>query len=163
MATDSEQDIQLQIGHVLFMDVVGYSKLLLDEQRELQEQLTQIVRNTEQVRAAEAAGKLIRVPAGDGMALVFFNSPEAPVRCAIEISKKLKQYPQLKLRMGIHSGPVNEVRDVNDRPNVAGAGINSAQRVMDCGDAGHILLSKRVDEHLAQSREWQPGLSVWRG
>src|SRR5436190_7205825 len=158
MATDSEQDIQLQIGHVLFMDVVGYSKLLLDEQRELQEELTQIVRNTEQVRAAEAAGKLIRVPAGDGMALVFFNSPEAPVRCAIEISKKLKQYPQLKLRMGIHSGPVNEVRDVNDRPNVAGAGINIAQRVMDCGDAGHILLSKRVEEDLAQSREWQPCL-----
>ena len=158
MATDSEQDIQLQIGHVLFMDVVGYSKLLLDEQRELQEQLTQIVRNTEQVRAAEATGKLIRVPAGDGMALVFFNSPEAPVRCAIEISKKLKQYPQLKLRMGIHSGPVNEVRDVNDRPNVAGAGINIAQRVMDCGDAGHILLSKRVEEDLAQSREWQPCL-----
>ena len=155
MATDSEQDIQLQIGHVLFMDVVGYSKLLLDEQRELQEELTQIVRNTEQVRAAEATGKLIRVPAGDGMALVFFNSPEAPVRCAIEISKKLKQYPQLKLRMGIHSGPVNEVRDVNDRPNVAGAGINIAQRVMDCGDAGHILLSKRVEEDLAQSREWQ--------
>src|SRR5436190_1150504 len=158
MATDSEQDIQLQIGHVLFMDVVGYSKLLLDEQRELQEQLTQIVRNTEQVRAAEATGKLIRVSAGDGMALVFFNSPEAPVRCAIEISKKLKQYPQLKLRMGIHSGPVNEVRDVNDRPNVAGAGINIAQRVMDCGDAGHILLSKRVEEDLAQSREWQPCL-----
>src|SRR5947208_13889013 len=156
MATDSEQDIQLQIGHVLFMDVVGYSKLLLDEQRELQEQLTQIVRNTEQVRAAEATGKLIRVPAGDGMALVFFNSPEAPVRCAIEISKKLKQYPQLKLRMGIHSGPVNEVRDVNDRTNVAGGGINIVRRVMDCGDGGHIILSKRVAEDLAQSRRWTP-------
>src|SRR5881392_2654925 len=155
MASDSEQDIQLQIGHVLFMDVVGYSKLLLDEQRELQEQLTQIVRNTEQVRAAEATGKLIRVPAGDGMALVFFNSPEAPVRCAIEISTRLKQYPQLKLRMGIHSGPVNEVRDVNGRANVAGAGINIAQRVMDCGDAGHILLSKRVAEDLAHSRQWR--------
>src|SRR5436189_387651 len=155
MATDSEQDIQLQIGHVLFMDVVGYSKLLLDEQRELQEQLTQIVRNTEQVRAAEATGKLIRVPAGDGMALVFFNSPEAPVRCAIEISTTLKQYPQLKLRMGIHSGPVNEVRDVNGRANVAGAGINIAQRVMDCGDAGHILVSKRVAEDLAHSRQWR--------
>src|SRR5881275_2027367 len=158
MATDSEQDIQLQIGHVLFMDVVGYSKLLLDEQRELQEQLTQIVRNTEQVRAAEATGKLIRVPAGDGMALVFFNSPEAPVRCAIEISKKLKQYPQLKLRMGIHSGPINEVRDVNDSANVAGAGINLARRVMDCGDDRHILLSKRVAEDLGHSREWGPYL-----
>src|SRR6266403_525206 len=154
MATDSEQDIQLQIGHVLFMDVVGYSKLLLDEQRELQEQLTQIVRNTEQVRAAEATGKLIRLPAGDGMALVFFDSPEAPVRCAIEISKKLKQNPQQKLRMGIHSGPIDEVRDVNDRINVAGAGINLARRVMDWGDAGHILLSKRVAEDLAHSRQW---------
>jgi len=149
MATSVERDVRLEIGHVLFMDVVSYSKLLLDEQREIQEQLTNIVRNTDQVRAAEAADKLIRLPAGDGMALVFFNSPEAPVQCAIEISKKLKQYPQLKLRMGIHSGPVNEVRDVNGRANVAGAGINIAQRVMDCGDAGHILLSKRVAEDLA--------------
>src|SRR5213595_3123002 len=158
MSNSAGAGVRLEIGHVLFMDVVGYSKLLLDEQRELQEQLTQIVRNTEQVRAAEATGKLIRVPAGDGMALVFFNSPEAPVRCAIEISKKLKQYPQLKLRMGIHSGPVNEVRDVNGRANVAGAGINIAQRVMDCGDAGHILLSKRVAEDLGHSREWGPYL-----
>src|SRR4030095_14829210 len=158
MTVNSETSVQLQIGHVLFMDVVGYSKLLLDEQRELQEELTQIVRNTEQVRAAEATGKLIRVPAGDGMALVFFNSPEAPVRCAIEISKKLKQHPQLKLRMGIHSGPVNEVRDVNDRPNVAGAGINIAQRVMDCGDAGHILLSKRVTDDLEHYPQWRSRL-----
>jgi TolB-like protein/class 3 adenylate cyclase/Tfp pilus assembly protein PilF len=155
MATSVERDVRLEIGHVLFMDVVGYSKLLLDEQREIQEQLTNIVRNTDQVRAAEAADKLIRLPAGDGMALVFFNSPEAPVQCAIEISKKLTQYPQLKLRMGIHSGPVNEVRDVNGRANVAGAGINIAQRVMDCGDAGHILLSKRVAEDLAHSRRWR--------
>jgi TolB-like protein/Tfp pilus assembly protein PilF len=140
------------------MDVVGYSQLLLDEQRELQQQLTQVVRNTEQVRTAEAAGKLIRLPVGDGMALVFLNSPEAPVQCAIEIAKKLKEYPELKLRMGIHSGPVNEVRDVNERTNVAGAGINIAQRVMDCGDAGHILLSKRVAEDLGQSRQWQPYL-----
>ena len=155
MSVDAESGARLQIGHVLFMDLVGYSKLLLDEQRELQERLTRIVRNTEQVRAAEAADRLIRVPAGDGMALVFFNSLEAPLRCAIEISKQLKQYPQLKLRMGIHSGPVNEVRDVNDRRNVAGAGINIAQRVMDCGDTGHILVSKRAAEDLAQSRQWQ--------
>jgi TolB-like protein/class 3 adenylate cyclase/Tfp pilus assembly protein PilF len=155
MSADSGSGTRLEIGHVLFMDVVGYSKLLLDEQREIQERLTQIVRNTNQVRAAEAADKLIRLPVGDGMALVFFNSPEAPVQCAIEISKKLKQYPQLKLRMGIHSGPVNEVRDVNGRANVAGAGINIAQRVMDCGDAGHILLSKRVAEDLAHSRQWR--------
>jgi TolB-like protein/Tfp pilus assembly protein PilF len=158
MPAASESDLQLEIGHVLFMDVVGYSKLLLDEQRELQEQLTQIVRNTEQVRVAEAAGKLIRVPTGDGMALVFFNSPEAPVQCAIEVNKALKNQSHIDLRMGIHSGPVNQVRDVTDRTNVAGAGINIAQRVMDCGDAGHILLSKRVAEDLAQSRKWQPYL-----
>src|SRR5437870_4608953 len=158
MAADSEPDVQLEIGHVLFMDVVGYSKLLLDEQRELQQQLTQIVRNTEQVRAAESAGKLIRIPTGDGMALVFFNSPETPVRCAIEIVKKLKEYPELRLRMGIHSGPVNEVRDVNDQVNIAGAGINTAQRVMDCGDAGHILLSRHVADDLKHYRQWQPQL-----
>jgi TolB-like protein/Tfp pilus assembly protein PilF len=155
MSTGVEAGHRLEIGHVLFMDVVGYSKLLLDEQREQQQHLTEIVLSTEQVRSAEAADKLIRLPVGDGMALVFFSSPEAPVRCAIEISERLKQYPQLKLRMGIHSGPVNEVRDVNDRANVAGAGINIAQRVMDCGDAGHILLSKRVAEDLAHSRQWR--------
>jgi TolB-like protein/Tfp pilus assembly protein PilF len=158
MTVNSETNVQLEIGHVLFMDTVGYSKLLLDEQSELQEQLTQIVRNSEQVRAAEAADKLIQVPTGDGMALVFFNSPEAPVRCAIEISEALKGSPQIRLRMGIHSGPVNEVRDVNDRTNVAGVGINIAQRVMDCGDAGHILLSKRVAEDLIQARFWRPYL-----
>jgi Predicted integral membrane protein len=158
MVTSAERDVRLEIGHVLFMDVVGYSKLLIDEQREILQQLTEMVRNSDQVRVAEAADRLIRLPVGDGMALVFFNSPEAPVQCAIEISKKLKQYPQLKLRMGIHSGPVNQVRDVNGRANVAGAGINIAQRVMDCGDAGHILLSKRVAEDLAQSRHWRPYL-----
>ena len=155
MSTGVEAGHRLEIGHVLFMDLVGYSKLLLDEQREQLQRLTEIVRDTEQVHAAEAADKLIRLPVGDGMALVFFSSPEAPVRCAIEISERLKQYPQLKLRMGIHSGPVNEVQDVNDRANVAGAGINLAQRVMDCGDAGHILLSKRVAEDLAHSRQWR--------
>ena len=158
MTAEPSPEGQLEIGHVLFMDVVGYSKLLLDEQREVQQQLTEIVRNTEQVRSAEAVGKLIRVPAGDGMALVFFNSPEGPVQCAIEISKVLKTQTLIQLRMGIHSGPVNVVRDVNDRTNVAGAGINIAQRVMDCGDAGHILLSKRVAEDLAQSRQWHPCL-----
>ncbi|HEY5992305.1 MAG TPA: tetratricopeptide repeat protein [Candidatus Udaeobacter sp.] len=158
MAAESESEVQLEIGHVLFMDVVGYSKLLVDEQREIQEQLSQIVRSTQQVAAAEGAGKLIRLPTGDGMALVFFNSPEAPVYCAIDVAKKVKEHPKLKLRMGIHSGPVNEVRDVNDRINVAGAGINTAQRVMDCGDAGHILVSKHATEDLAQSRQWRPYL-----
>jgi TolB-like protein/class 3 adenylate cyclase/Tfp pilus assembly protein PilF len=154
----NEPDIRLEIGHVLFMDVVGYSKLRFDEQREIQQQLTEIVRNTEHVRAAEAADKLIRIATGDGMALVFLNTPEAPVQSAIEISKKLKERPQLQLRMGIHSGPVNEVRDVNDRTNVAGAGINIAQRVMDCGDAGHILLSQHIAEDLKHYRQWQPQL-----
>src|SRR5436190_16334782 len=140
------------------IDVVGYSKLLLDEQREVQQQLTRIVRNTEQVRTAEAVGKLIQLPVGDGMALVFFNSPEAPVRCATEFAKKSKDHPELKLRMGIHSGPISEVRDVNDRINVAGAGINIAQRMMDCGDAGHILLSRHVADDLKHYRQWQPQL-----
>src|SRR6516162_3653607 len=140
------------------MDLVAYSTLLLDEQRQYLEQLTEIVRGTEQVRSAKEAEKLIQLPVGDGMALVFFDSPEAPVRCAIEISRKLKEHPQLKLRMGIHSGPINEVRDVNDQTNVAGAGINLARRVMDWGDGGHILLSKRVAEDLAHSRQWGPFL-----
>src|SRR5213080_4398186 len=155
MPSQTATSVRLQIGHVLFMDLVGYSRLLLDEQRQYMEQLTEIVRRTEQVRSAKEAGKLIRLPVGDGMALVFFNSPEAPVRCAIEISRALKDSPNIPLRMGIHSGPVNEVQDVNDQTNVAGAGINIAQRVMDCGDAGHILLSKRVAEDLAQARFWR--------
>jgi TolB-like protein/Tfp pilus assembly protein PilF len=154
----SEADSLLEIGHVLFMDIVGYSKFSLGEQREIQKQLTQIVRNTSQVQAAEAAGGLIRVPAGDGMALVFFKNHEAPVRCAIEVSKALRDQPHIQLRMGIHSGPISRVRDVTDRTNVVGAGINIAQRVMDCGDAGHILLSQHAVEDLAHSREWQPWL-----
>ena len=158
MASENDPESQLQIGHVLFMDVVGYSKLLLDEQREVQQQLNFVVKNAAQVQAAEAEGKLIRIPTGDGMALVFFNSPEAPIRCAVEISSALKGQGEISLRMGIHSGPVNEIKDVNDRANIAGAGINIAQRVMDCGDAGHILLSKRAAEDLAQSRQWRPYL-----
>src|ERR1700730_17902448 len=158
MPADSGANVPLETAYVLFMDVVGYSKLLVNEQRELQEQLTDIARNTEQFREAEAAGKLVRIPAGDGMALVFFNRLEAPVQCAIEISKAVKNHPHIQLRMGINSGPVNQVRDVNNQVNVAGAGINFAQRIMDCADAGHILLSKRVAEDLAQSRQWQPHL-----
>ena len=150
MAAESLTHLELEIGHVLFMDVVGYSKLLTNEQREIQRQLTQIVRSTEHFRAAERAGKLIRLPVGDGMALVFFNTPEAPVQCALEVANALKAYPHLQLRMGIHSGPVSGVTDVNERSNVAGVGINMAQRVMDCGDAGHILLSSRIADDLAQ-------------
>jgi serine/threonine-protein kinase len=158
MSTSAGAGVRLEIGHVLFMDLVGYSKLLLDEQRERLQRLTEIVRNTEQVSAAEAGRKLIRLPTGDGMALVFFNSPEVPVQCAMEIAIALKNHPEIQLRMGVHSGPINEIRDVNDRINVAGAGINIAQRVMDCGDTGHILISKRLADDLAHSRQWRPYL-----
>src|SRR2546423_6508267 len=158
MAADSTSDFDLEIAHVLFMDIVGYSKGLIDQQRDLLNELNKIVRDTEQFRNAEAAGKLIRLPTGDGMALAFFTNPEAPLKCAIEVSEKVKSYPQLHLRMGIHSGPVSGVTDVNDRSNVAGAGINTAQRVMDCGDAGHILLSKRAADDLAQDGKWRPRL-----
>src|SRR6516164_4049107 len=155
MPTDSESDLKFEIGHVLFIDIVGYSKLLINEQRERIQELREIVRGTEQFRFAEAEGKLMRLPTGDGGALVFRNSPEAPVLCAVEISKALKTHPELQVRMGIHSGPVNEVADINEQVNMAGAGVNIAQRVMDCGDAGHILLSKRAAEDLGHYRQWQ--------
>jgi TolB-like protein/Tfp pilus assembly protein PilF len=158
MLAKFKTDPHLAIGHVLFMDVVGYSKLLVNEQREVVHQLNQLVRKTAQFRKSDARGKLISIPSGDGMALVFFESPEDPVQCALEISRALKNHPRLRLRMGVHSGPVDQVKDVNDRSNVAGAGINIAQRVMDCGDAGHILISKRVAEDLAQDTLWQPHL-----
>jgi TolB-like protein/class 3 adenylate cyclase/Tfp pilus assembly protein PilF len=151
-------DLPLEIAHLLLIDVVGYSKLLVNEEIELLQELNQIVRSTESFRAAEASGKLIRVPTGDGMALLFFRSPEEPVRCALEISRTLHDHPQVQLRMGIHSGPVNRVEDVNDKTNIAGSGMNVAQRVLDCGDAGHILVSKHVAEDLAQYRHWEPYL-----
>ena len=158
MATHSQSDLQFEIGHVLFIDIVGYSKLLIDEQRERIRELKGIVRGTEQFRLAEAEGKLLRLPTGDGGALVFRNTQEAPVLCALEISKALKRSPELQVRMGIHSGPVNEVADLNEQMNVAGAGINIARRVMDCGDAGHILLSKHVAEDLEDYARWRPYL-----
>jgi TolB-like protein/Tfp pilus assembly protein PilF/class 3 adenylate cyclase len=158
MATHSQSDLQFEIGHVLFIDIAGYSKLLINEQSELIRQLKQVVRATEQFRLAEAEGKLLRLPTGDGGALVFRNTQEAPVLCALEISKALKDHPHLRVRMGIHSGPVNEVADLNEQMNVAGAGINIAQRVMDCGDAGHILLSKHVAEDLEDYARWRPYL-----
>jgi len=155
MLADSESHLHLEIGHVLFIDIVGYSKLLIDEQRERIQELREIVRGTVQFRIAEAEGKLMRLPTGDGGALVFRTSPEAPVLCALEISRALKTHPELRVRMGIHSGPVNEVADLNEQVNMAGAGINIAQRVMDCGDAGHILLSKHAAEDLGEYRQWQ--------
>jgi TolB-like protein/Tfp pilus assembly protein PilF len=158
MSAQAKGNLRLEIGHVLFIDVVGYSKLLISEQSDLLGELNDSVRGTEHFRSAEAEGRLIRLPTGDGMALVFRNSPEEPVRCALEIAQALKEHPKLQVRMGIHSGPVNEVADVNERANIAGAGINIAQRVMDCGDAGHILLSKHVAEDLQHYPEWRPYL-----
>src|SRR5205085_8560010 len=154
----SWSELKFEIGHVLFIDIVGYSKLLINEQSEQIQKLKEIVRGTEQFRLAEAEGKLLRLPTGDGGALVFRNTPEAPVLCALEINKALKKYPELRIRMGIHSGPVNEITDLNEQANIAGAGINIAQRIMDCGDAGHILLSKHVAEDLEQYPRWRPYL-----
>jgi len=158
MSAESRTALRLEIGHVLFIDVVGYSTLLINEQSDLLAQLNRIVRQTERFQSAEAEGRLVCLPTGDGMALVFRNSPEEPVRCALEISQVLKEHPKLRVRMGIHSGPVQDVADVNERANVAGAGINIAQRVMDCGDAAHILLSKHVAEDLQHYPEWRPYL-----
>src|SRR5437016_2756184 len=158
MPVEPTSDLKFEIGHVLFIDIVGYSKLLINEQCDQIQKLRQIVRATERFRLAEAEGKLLRLPTGDGGALVFRNSPEAPALCAMEISRELKKHPELRVRMGIHSGPVNEVTDLNEQANIAGAGINIAQRVMDCGDAGHILVSKRVADDLEQYPQWRPHL-----
>jgi TolB-like protein/Tfp pilus assembly protein PilF len=158
MPNEEKSKLRLEIGHVLFIDIVGYSKLLLNQQSSSLRELNEIVSGTAHFREAEAEGKLIRLPTGDGMALVFRTDPEAPAHCALEISKALKGHPNIQLRMGVHSGPVQVVTDVNRRTNIAGAGINMAQRVMDCGDAGHILLSKHVAEDLEQDEYWQPHL-----
>src|SRR5216117_480282 len=157
-SAEPKPDVPLEIAHLLSIDVVGYSKLLVNEQIELLQELNQIVRGTECFRAADTKGKLVRVPTGDGMTLLFFHSPEEPARCALEISRTLQEHPHIQLRMGVHSGPVNQVTDVNEKTNVAGSGINVAQRVMDCGDAGHILLSGHIAEDLTQYRHWQPYL-----
>jgi TolB-like protein/class 3 adenylate cyclase len=158
MAAEVKKEIQLEIAHVLFTDIVGYSKLPINQQRALVERLNEIVRGTDEYRAAGTAGRLLTIPTGDGITLVFYDSPETPAECALEISRALKKHPELQLRMGIHSGPVSGVIDATGKANVAGAGINIAQRVMDCGDAGHILLSKHVAEDLEEYPHWQPHL-----
>src|SRR6266478_6889909 len=158
MPTEIKKKIELEVVHVLFLDIVGYSRRLTNEQQTLIDQLNQVVRSSEEFQSAEAADRLIKIPTGDGMALVFYKSPAQPVECALEISHALKTHPELRVRMGVHSGPVSAVTDLNDRTNAAGIGINIAQRVMDCGDAGHILLSKRVAEDLEQYGPWQPQL-----
>jgi adenylate cyclase len=155
MPTEVKKEIELEIAYVLCIDIVGYSKLVTSEQRRLLELLNQIVRESEHFRAAEAKGRLITVPTGDGMAVVFYNTPEAPVECALEVSSAASEHSELKLRMGIHSGPVSGVVDVSGRANIAGAGINIAQRVMDCGDAGHILVSRHMAEDLEQYGHWK--------
>jgi class 3 adenylate cyclase len=156
MSAEVKKEIQLEIAHVLFIDIVGYSKLSINEQRAAVEELNQIVRASEQFQRAEAASRLLKIPTGDGMALVFYTSPEAPAQCAVEINRALKEHPRLQLRTGIHSGPVSGVIDVTGRANLAGAGLNVAQRVMECGDAGHILLSKHVAEDLEEYERWRP-------
>src|SRR5438093_10689302 len=156
MSAEVKKEIQLEIAHVLFMDIVGYSKLSINDQNRAVEELNQVVRASEQFQLAEAAGRLLKIATGDGMALVFYTSPEAPAQCAVEIGRALKEHPRLQLRMGIHSGPVSGVVDVNNRPNLAGAGLNMAQRVMACGDAGHILVSKHVAEDLEEYEHWRP-------
>src|SRR5436190_455802 len=155
MPTEVNKEIELEIAYVLFIDIVGYSKLVTSEQRRLLELLNEIVRDSEHFRAAEAKSRLMTVPTGDGMALVFYNTPEAPVECALEVSSAASEHPELKLRMGIHSGPVSGVIDVSGRSNIAGAGINIAQRVMDCGDTGHVLVSKHMAEDLEQYGHWK--------
>jgi TolB-like protein/class 3 adenylate cyclase/Flp pilus assembly protein TadD len=155
MADQVSSDVKLEIGHVLFIDIVGYSKLLITDQSERLQKLKEIVWGTEQFRQAQAEGKLLRLPTGDGGALVFRNHLEAPVLCAMEISKELKRHPEIQVRMGIHSGPVNEITDLNAQANIAGAGINIAQRIMDCGDARHILLSQHVADDLEQYPRWR--------
>src|SRR6266581_6064949 len=156
MSVESKKEIQLEIAHVLFIDIVDYSKLSINEQRSAVDELTRIVRATEQFQKAEASERLVKIATGDGVALVFYTSPEAPVRCAVELSRALKDHPRLRVRMGIHSGPVSGVVDVTGRANLAGAGLNLARRVMNCGDAGHILLSKRAAEDLEQYDHWRP-------
>src|SRR5438552_3114592 len=158
MAAEVKKEIELEIAHVLFIDIVGYSKLSVNEQHARIEELNEIVRLSEQFRKAEAAKRILKIPTGDGMALVFYKSPEEPAQCAFEIGRALKDNPRLQIRMGIHSGPVSGVVDVNERTNVAGGGINTAQRVMDCGDSGHILLSRHVAEDLAEYERWRPFL-----
>src|SRR5689334_5783443 len=158
MPEEPKGNLRLEIAHVLFIDIVGYSTRLTDEQRGLVDRLNQVVRNSDEFNKAAAADRLKKIPTGDGMALIFYNSPEQPVECAVEISRVLRHHPDLPVRMGVHSGPVSAITDVNDRVNAAGIGINIAQRLMDCGDAGHILLSKRVAEDLQQNGRWRPHL-----
>ena len=161
MSIEIKKEIQLEIAYVLFIDIVGYSKLSINEQHEAVDELTQIVRATEQFQKAEAGERLIKIATGDGMVLVFYASPEAPVRCAVEISRALKDHPRLHVRMGIHSGPVSGVVDVTGRTNLAGAGLNMARCVMDCGDAGHICSLNTSPKIWPSSRNGDRNCTIW--
>src|SRR6266571_2536751 len=156
MSAEVKKEIELESAHVLFIDIVGYSKLSINEQRAAVDELNEVVRVSEQFQKAEAGARLIKLPTGDGMALVFYTRPEAPAQCAVELSRALKERPRLQVRMGVHSGPVSGVIDVNGHANLAGAGLNMAQRVMACGDAAHILVSKHVAEDLEEYEHWRP-------
>ena len=158
MSTETTKETELKLGHVLFIDIVGFSKHLINEQRALLDTLNRIVRNTSPCRREEATGKLRKIPTSDGLALVFYTALKEPVECALEIARANIEHTELELRMGVHTGLVSGVIDVNESANVAGAGINMAQRIMDCGDGGHILLSKRVAEDLEQYGDWKPHL-----
>lgn len=151
--------ISAEIAHVLFMDMVGYSILSIEEQARLAGELREIVRHTPEFIRGETSGDLIRLDTGDGMALVFFRDPIAPIQCAVEIAQALRAHKGIPLRMGIHSGPVSRIADINGKENVSGSGINISQRVMDCGDEGHILVSNRYAEDLTQFDSWSPYLT----
>src|SRR5215475_12963203 len=158
LSSEAAKETELELAHVLFIDIVGFSKHLINEQRALLDTLNRIVRNTTPFRREEATGKLRKIPTSDGMALVFYTAKKEPVECALEIARANLEHTELGLRMGVSTGLVSGVIDVNESANVAGAGINMAQRIMDCGDGGHILLSKRVAEDLEQYGEWKPHL-----
>jgi serine/threonine protein kinase len=157
-SSDSGSSRTLEMAHVLFTDIVAYSRLPMDQQQQALVHLQEAVRSTQEFARAQASDQLIRLPTGDGMALVFLSDVEAPVRCALELHRILRRWPEIKLRMGIHTGPVYRVEDINAARNVSGGGINMAQRVMDCGDAGHILISKTVADVLDQVSTWTSAL-----
>ena len=137
-------------AHTYFMDIVGYSNKSTAEQKKVTDELISYVKGTEGFQQANRQGKLIILPTGDGMALVFFNSVHAAFKCAVDVGKKTYKHPQIGLRNGVYSGPVVPVKDINDNPNVSGSGINMAQRCMDAGDNDHILISNGVHQYVNQ-------------
>ena len=156
MYSNPRTDLDLETGHILFIDIVGLARMLALEQQESLHKLSQIIRNTDAGKTTEE--ELPRLSTGSGLALAFATTADAAVRCAMQISTGWRTYPELKLRMGIHTGPVNRMTEANDRIGVAGPGVNVARRVTDCGDTGHILLSRHAVERLSDRSHWQPYL-----